>query len=81
MTTLACSPRFQLDDNARVLVGFIAQVADAVDQLVRHQVGNTRDEGGAIDVIGDLSDDDLFTAALSSSMWALRALDDAFCRF
>src|SRR5208283_2162764 len=54
----------QLDDDAGVLIGLVPQVADAVDRFLGHQVRNAGDEGGAIDVIGDLGDDDLLTAAL-----------------
>jgi len=54
----------ELDDDAGVLVGLVAEVADATDLLVSHQVGNPGDEGGAVDVVGDLGDDDLFAAAL-----------------
>ena len=54
----------ELDDNAGVLVGLVAQVADAVDQLLRNEVGDARDERGAVHVVGDLRDDDLLHPAL-----------------
>ena len=49
----------ELDDDAGVLVGLVAQVADAVDLLLGDQLGDARDEGGAVHVVGDLGDDDL----------------------
>ena len=64
MTTLACSPRLSSIDDAGVLVGLVAQVADAVDLLFGDQFGDAGHEGGAVHVVGDLGDDDLLHAAL-----------------
>ena len=54
----------ELDDDAGVLVGLVAQVAHAVDQLVGDELGDAGDEGGAVDVVRDLGDDDLLAPAL-----------------
>ena len=71
----------EFDDDAGVLVGLVAQVADAVDLLVGHQLGNARDQGRAVDVVGDLGDDDLLSAALEFLSMGLAAhADDAFSR-
>ena len=50
----------ELDDDAHALpVGLIAQVADAVDFLVFDQVGDVFDEGGLVDLVRQLADDNL----------------------
>ena len=50
----------QLDDDAHALaVGLVAQVADAVDLLVLDQLGDALDQGGLVDLVGQLGDDDL----------------------
>jgi hypothetical protein len=54
----------ELDDDARVLVGLVAQVADAVDLLLRDELGDARDQVRPVHVVGDLRDDDLLHAAL-----------------
>jgi hypothetical protein len=54
----------QLDDDARVFVGLVAEVADAVDFLFADELGDARDEGGAIHVVRNLRDDDLLHPAL-----------------
>ena len=54
----------QLDDDAGVFVGLVAQVADAVDLLLAHELGDAEHERGAVHVVGDLGDDDLLAAAL-----------------
>ena len=49
----------QLDDDAHaVLVGFIAQFADAGQLLVLHQLGDLLLEPGLVDLIGQLGDHD-----------------------
>jgi hypothetical protein len=54
----------QLDDDAGVLVGLVAQVADALDRLLGNEFGDLQDEGGPVDVVGDLGDDDLLAPVL-----------------
>ena len=50
----------QLDDDAHaVAVGLVAQVADALELLVAHQLGDVLDELRAVDLVRDLGDDDL----------------------
>ena len=49
----------QLDDDAHALaVGFVAQVGDAFDTLVAHQVGDPLDQRRLVDLVGQLGDDD-----------------------
>ena len=54
----------ELDDDARVLVGLVAEVADAVDFLFADEIGDAQHERVAVHVVGDLGDDDLLAAAL-----------------
>jgi hypothetical protein len=49
----------ELDDDAGVFVGLVAQVADAVDLLLATSSAMRSDERGAVHVVGDLGDDDL----------------------
>ena len=49
----------EFDDDAHaVAVGFVAHVADVVDDLVVDQLGDALDELGFVDLVGDLGDDD-----------------------
>ena len=49
----------ELDDDAHaVAIGFVAHVADVVDDLVVDQLGDAFDERGLVDLVGDLGDDD-----------------------
>ena len=49
----------QLDDDPHaVAVGFVAQVGDALDRLLAHQVGDPLDQLRLVDLIGNLGDDD-----------------------
>ena len=49
----------QLDDDAHAgAVGFIADVADAVEPLAFHLVGHVLDEHALVDLVGDFGDDD-----------------------
>ena len=54
----------ELDDDAGVFVGLVAEVADAVELLLADELGDAEDEGVAVNVVGDLGDDDLLHAAL-----------------
>ena len=48
----------QLDDDAHaVAVGFVAQVGDALDALLAHQLGDLLDQRRLVDLIGNLGDD------------------------
>ncbi len=54
----------QLDhDPHAVAIGFIAQIGDAVDLLLPHQIGDANQKRGLIDLIRNLGDDDAFLAA------------------
>jgi hypothetical protein len=71
----------QLDDDAGVLVGLVAQVADPVQLLLAHELGDARDQVGSVHVVGDLGDDDLLHAALHLLGVGLAAdADDALAR-
>ena len=62
---LADLAALQLDDDAHaVAVGLVADVGDAFDGLVAHQVGDALDQLRLVDLIGDLVDDDLLAIAL-----------------
>ncbi len=54
----------QLDDHARVLVRLVADRADAGDDFLVHELGDALDEEGAIDVVGNLLNDDALAARL-----------------
>ena len=54
----------QLDDHARVLVGLVAEVGDLVEDLLGAEVGDMLHQGGAVDVVGQLREDDLLLAVL-----------------
>ena len=72
----------QLDDDAGVFVGLVAEVADAVDFFLADEFGDAGDEGVAVNVVGDLGDDDLLHAALEFLGVGLAAgADDAFAGF
>ncbi len=48
----------QLDDDAHaVAIGLVAQIADALDALLAHQLGDLLDQRRLVDLIGDLGDD------------------------
>ena len=54
----------ELDDDAHaVAVGLVAQVGDALDPLVAHQVGDLLDQLRLVDLVGDLGDDDRLSLA------------------
>src|SRR5690606_11011972 len=54
----------QLDDHTHaVLVGLVAQLADALELLFLDQLGNTLDQLGLVNLVGQLVDDDLLAAA------------------
>ena len=54
----------ELDDHARVLVGLVAEVGDLVEDLLGAEVGDVLHQGGAVDVVGQLREDDLLLAVL-----------------
>ena len=48
----------ELDDDAHaVAIGFVAQVRDALDALLAHQLGDPLDQRRLVDLVGDLADD------------------------
>ena len=53
-----------LDDHARVFIRFIAHGGDVGDDFLVDQLGDALDQDGAVDVVGNLGDDDLLAAAL-----------------
>src|SRR5207248_10440309 len=55
---------FELDDDARVLVRLIADVADVGQHLFVYQLRDSLDQRGAVHAVWNLRDNDLFTAAL-----------------
>ena len=54
----------ELDDHARVFVGLVAEVGDLIQHLVGAQLGDVLHQGRAIDVVGQLREDDLLLAVL-----------------
>ena len=64
----------QLDDHAQaVLVGFIAQLADAFDTLLLDQLRDLLDQARLVELVGNLRNDDGFAPLLSSTMTSARA--------
>src|SRR6185436_971725 len=55
---------FQLDDYTRVLVRFVPDRRDIGQDLVVHERRNALNQGGAVYVVRDLRDDDLFAIPL-----------------
>ena len=54
----------QLDDDAHaVLVGLVAQLGDAVDFLVAHQLGDALEQARLVHLVRQLGDDDGLAAA------------------
>ncbi|MNF41326.1 hypothetical protein D3C84_223490 [compost metagenome] len=54
----------QLDDDAHaVLVGFVAQLGDAFELLLFNQLGDLLDQARLVQLVRQLADDDLLTAA------------------
>ena len=54
----------QLEDDARSrAVRFVTEVRDPVDPLRLHELGDQLEEGGLVDLVRDLRDDDLVLAA------------------
>ena len=64
MTTLGMRVALQLDDNARVLIRFVADRGDVGEHLLVHERRDSLDERGAIHVVGNFRDDDLLAIAL-----------------
>ena len=56
---------FELDDDAPVFIRLIPDCSDITADLLIHQIGDSLDESGAIDVEWDFGDDDLFLAAFN----------------
>ena len=53
------------DDAHALAVALVADVGDAVDPLVLHELGDLLDEARLVDLVGDLGDDDRFLVALA----------------
>ena len=59
-------PALELDDDPHApAVGLVAQVADALDRLAAHQLGNLLDEAGLVELVGNLGDDDRLPLSLA----------------
>ena len=55
----------QLDDDAHaVLVGLVAQLRDALDQLAAHQLGDALEQPRLVDLVRQLGDDDRLVATV-----------------
>ena len=62
---LADLAALQVDDDAHaVAVGFVADVGDALDRLLAHQVGDALDQPRLVDLIRNRVDDDRRAVAL-----------------
>ena len=67
----------ELEDDAHALaVGFVAEVGDAVEDLVPDELGDAGDQGGLVDRIGNFGEDDLLAAGLHRLDDELAADDD-----
>jgi hypothetical protein len=62
----------EFDDDAHALaVRFVAQVADLVQSPLARQLGDALDQGGLVELVGDLRDDDAESAvARSPRCWS-----------
>ena len=75
---LVLGAAFEFDDDAHaVAVGLIADVGDLVDDLVGDELGDALDEGGLVDLVGDLGDDDGLAATGDGLDGALGAHHEA----
>jgi hypothetical protein len=64
----------QLDDDAHaVLVGLVAQLADALDLLLADELGDALDESRLVNLVRQLRDDDRFTVAAFAERLDMRA--------
>ena len=54
----------QLDHHASILIGLVADGADVGDDFFIHQSGDTLHKRGTVDIVRNLSDDDLFASTL-----------------
>ena len=64
-TTSGISPRFSsMTMRMPVAIGLVAQVGDALDDLVAHQVGDLLDQPRLVHLVRDLGDDDRGLVAL-----------------
>ncbi len=54
----------ELDHDASVFVGLIAQIANALDNFLADKIGDADDEVGAVYVVGNFRDDDLLHPGL-----------------
>ncbi len=73
---------FQLDHHAHArAVGFIAQIGDALDALVAHQLGDLLHHGGLVHLIGNLVNDDGFASLTDILDRGLGAQDDRAAAF
>ena len=67
----------QLDDDAHaVLVGLVAQLGDAVDLLVAHQLGDALEQARLVHLVRQLGDDDRLAAADLVDVFEVRARAD-----
>ncbi len=67
----------QLDDDAHaVAVALVAQVGDALDELVAHHLGDALDHARLVDLVGHLGDDDGLAVAAQGLDRGLAAHDD-----
>src|SRR4029077_10425228 len=58
-----------VDDDAHAFaVGLVAHVADAVDALLAHELGDLLDHTRLVDLVRDLGDDDGFALALFADL-------------
>ena len=79
MTTCGNDVLLQLDDEAHaVAIGLVADLADAFDLLVAHQLADAGVDARLVLLVGDLGDDDLLAFAAPGDLLDLhaRAHDD-----
>ena len=64
-TTSGDGVLLEVDDDAHaVAVGLVADVGDALDALLAHQLGDLLDQLGLVDLVGDLGGDDRLAPGL-----------------
>ena len=61
---LRISVALELDDDARVFVGFVTNRRDLAQNFFVHEIGDTLNQRSAIHIVWNLRDDDLLFAAL-----------------
>ena len=69
MTTCGIDVLLQLDDEPdAVAIALVAHLADALDLLLAHELGDAARHARLVDLVGDLRDDDLLALAAAGRL-------------